>query len=118
MIMKKYQFSGIFQKLLHKILTFLKTQTTITNNTQKEVFHNLFFKENLFWTHLKFRIHYSIVCKGVKPPPPDVRKNGILRRTLNCIWWWDSISGFLESIEYPLIAITPRSTLTRSSSTC
>ena len=37
---------------------------------------------------------------------------------LNCIWWWGSCSADLESVEYPLIAITPNFTLTRSSSTC
>ena len=37
---------------------------------------------------------------------------------LNCIWWWDSSSEDLESVEYPFIAITPRSTLTQGSSNC
>ena len=30
---------------------------------------------------------------------------------LVCIWWWDSCSGYLGSVAYPLIAITPRSVL-------
>ena len=37
---------------------------------------------------------------------------------LNCIQLLSSISGDLDSIEYPFIAITPRSTLALSDSTC
>ena len=37
--------------------------------------------------------------------------------TLNSIWWWGSSSGVLRNVEYPFIAITPRSTLSRSGST-
>ena len=37
--------------------------------------------------------------------------------TLNKIWWWDTCSGDQGSIEYSFIAITPSSTLTRSSNT-
>ena len=32
--------------------------------------------------------------------------------TLNCIWWWGSSPGDLESMEYLLTAIIPRSTMT------
>ena len=38
--------------------------------------------------------------------------------TLNCIWWSGTRFRDLGSVEYPFIAITPRSTLTRSGSTC
>ena len=37
---------------------------------------------------------------------------------LSCIWWWCSSLGTLEVMEYPFIVINPRSTFTRSSSTC
>ena len=37
--------------------------------------------------------------------------------TLNCIWTSFSSSGYLGSVEYSFIAITPRSTLTYSGST-
>ena len=37
--------------------------------------------------------------------------------TLNCIWYWGSYSGALGNVEYHFIAITPRSTLTRSGRT-
>ena len=37
--------------------------------------------------------------------------------TLNCIWWWGSSSGDLESVEYPFIVITPISTLIQNGST-
>ena len=43
-------------------------------------------------------------------------KRGILSMTLNCIWWWGSTSGNLESVKYPFITITSRFTLTQSSS--
>ena len=36
---------------------------------------------------------------------------------LNCIWWRGTNYGALGNVEYPFIAITPRSTLTRSGST-
>ena len=41
----------------------------------------------------------------------------ILEKTLNCIWWWGFSPGALGNVEHPSIAITPRSTLTQSSST-
>ena len=42
----------------------------------------------------------------------------VLGMTLNCIWWRGTSYGTLGNVEYPFIAITPRSTLTRSGSTC
>ena len=42
----------------------------------------------------------------------------VLGMTLNCIWWWGSNSGALESLEYYFILITPRFTLTWNGSTC
>ena len=36
---------------------------------------------------------------------------------LNCIWWWGSSSVDLGSVEYLLITITPKSTLSWSGST-
>ena len=38
--------------------------------------------------------------------------------TLSWNWWWDTSSEDLRSVENPFIAITPSSTLTRSSSIC
>ena len=46
------------------------------------------------------------------------QKGSILHMKLNCIWWWGSNSGDLGSVEYPFIAITPRSILTQSGSAC
>ena len=37
--------------------------------------------------------------------------------TLNYIWYWGSSSGDLVDVEYPFIAITPRSTLIQNAST-
>ena len=34
------------------------------------------------------------------------------------IWWWDSNSEILESVEFPFIVITPSDTLTQRGSTC
>ena len=45
-------------------------------------------------------------------------KMGVLDMTLNWFWCWESSSGDLESTEYSFIAITHRSTLIRSGSTC
>ena len=42
----------------------------------------------------------------------------ILRLTLNCIQWWGSSSRTQRSDEYFFIAITPKSTLIWSGSTC
>ena len=51
-------------------------------------------------------------CRKVGPPPPP------LNMTLNSIWRWGSSPVALRNIEYLIFAITPRSTLTRSSCTC
>ena len=48
----------------------------------------------------------------------DSLQKGLLSMPLNYIWWWGSISGDLWSVEYPFIAITPRSTLTWIVNTC
>ena len=45
---------------------------------------------------------------------PQKKKKSVLDMTLNCIWWWGSSSGNFRNEEYPFIAITPRSTRTRS----
>ena len=50
--------------------------------------------------------------------PPHLKKVNELDITLNFIWWWDSSSGYLRSVEYLFIAITTFSTLSRSISTC
>ena len=42
----------------------------------------------------------------------------VLDMTSSCSGWWGISFGALESVEYNLTAITPRFTLTRSSSTC
>ena len=40
--------------------------------------------------------------------------NPVLGMTLNFIWWWGYSSDNLVSVEYPIIAITLRSTQTQS----
>ena len=45
--------------------------------------------------------------KGKTPP-----KRGVMRLTLNWIWWWSSKSWRLENVKFSFIVITPRSTLT------
>ena len=52
-----------------------------------------------------------VSAEGVKKE----RNNIFLDMTVNCIWWWVSSSGALE---FTFIAITPRSTLIWSGSTC
>ena len=53
-------------------------------------------------------------CRRVRPPP----SKSILDIILDCLWWWGSSFGDLESVEYFFIAITPRSTFTWFGSTC
>ena len=67
----------------------------------------IFFSNDFFLTH---QLH---LCRGVRSPVTSV-----LGMTLNCIWWWGSITGDLGNVKYPLTAITPRSTFTSSCSTC
>ena len=55
-----------------------------------------------------------IDCIPCERPPA----RGVLVIIINCIPWWGSSSGDLGSVKYPFIAITLRSTLTRSGSTC
>ena len=47
-----------------------------------------------------------------------ITAKSVLGMTLNCIRWWSSSSSDIENVEYPFIAITLRSTLTRINSTC
>ena len=46
------------------------------------------------------------------------KKKDVLGMTLNNIWWWSSSSEHLRSVVYSFIAITPKSTLAQSGSTC
>ena len=55
-----------------------------------------------------------IISKGIRPPTLKKREGVVLGMTLNCVWWWGSSSRDLESVEYPFIAITPRSIVTQS----
>ena len=43
-------------------------------------------------------------------------KKSVMGMILNYIWWWDSSSGNLESVEYSFIVINPRFTLTQHGS--
>ena len=54
------------------------------------------------------------LAEGVRPSP----KKGVLDMIPNCTWWWGSNSGNLGNEEYPFIAITLRSTLILTGSTC
>ena len=46
------------------------------------------------------------------------RNRGVLRMTINGIFWWGSRSEILVSVKYTFIAIIPRSTLTWSGNRC
>ena len=54
------------------------------------------------------RIHQLHLCREVRPPPS---RTGILDMTLNHLI-------VLEYVEYPFIAITPKSTLTWNGRIC
>ena len=59
------------------------------------------------------RIHRLHLCRVVTPQPQQV--SWIWHKT---IWWWGSSNaGALGNVEYPFIAIAPRSTLAWSGST-
>ena len=60
------------------------------------------------------RIYWLYPLQRRKTP----QKRGVLSMTLNCIWWWGSSFEDLERVKYRFIAITPRSTLIYSGSTC
>ena len=51
-------------------------------------------------------------------PPTHTHKRGVLGIALNWIWWQESSSGDLESVENSFIAIISIFTLTWNSSTC
>ena len=58
-----------------------------------------------------YRIHQLFLCRGVRPP------KWVTWIWHSTIWWWcSSNAGVLGNADYPFIAITPRSTLTWSSS--
>ena len=61
-----------------------------------------------------YRICQLHLCREVRPLPTL----SVLVMTLNCICWWGSGPGALGNMEYSFIAITPRTTLTWSGSTC
>ena len=44
-------------------------------------------------------------------------KKGVQVMKLNHHWWWGSISGDLENVEYPFTVITPRLTINMSGNT-
>ena len=65
------------------------------------------------WTsNLQMIVSWLYTLQRNRTPP----KSRVLCMILN--YMWSSSSGVLRSLEYSFIAITPRSTLTRSSSTC
>ena len=59
---------------------------------------------------------YSHSVSSAKTPPPP--QEGVMSVAQNCILWWGGNSGALGTVQYSLIAITPRSTLTLGGSTC
>ena len=62
----------------------------------------------------KLRIWWPYTLLRIKNPS----KWNILGLILNYIGWWDSCYGDLRSTKYPSMAIAPRSTMLRISSTC
>ena len=54
------------------------------------------------------RIRWLYPHQTIRPFSPT--KRSVLCMILNCIRWWGSSFGGLVSVEYPFIAITPRST--------
>ena len=67
----------------------------------------------IMWVRLRISWLYS--CTSIRRTHPVL---GILGLTLNSIRWWGFSSVFTEFEECLFIAITPKSTLTWSGSTC
>ena len=98
---------------LHTIEGKLKVSTQVFTNLMKTINNTtiffLYFHYPVGWG---CRIHWLLLCSGVTP----------LQRSIplwhKAIWWWGSSNaGALVNVEYPFIAIAPRSTLVRSGST-
>ena len=64
----------------------------------------------------RLRIHWLYPLQNSKIYQPPPKKKKFTGMTLNCIWWWDSSSEDLVSMEFAFITIIPRSTLTQSGS--
>ena len=83
----------------------------------------IWFYHKIFYNHYSFyiaqltrlRIFWLYLSRGVRLL---LQESYVIGMTLNCIWWWSSSLGDWGSVEYTFIAITSRSTLTHSSSTC
>ena len=71
----------------------------------------IFFRKDLPLS-MKFIIRGLCPCRGVSGPH---KRMGMV---LNFSWWWRSISEELGMLDKTVISVTPRSTLTRNSSTC
>ena len=68
------------------------------------------------WLYYNIIFSFTLlVGEGICKTP--LHKRSVLGMTLNFIWWWGSNFQTPGNIKYPLIAITLRSTLTRSGCT-
>ena len=54
-------------------------------------------------------------CRKVRPLP-NQKSSSVL--STDCIWWWGSRTDALESVQYSLIALTPKFTRAQHVSTC
>ena len=126
-------FLVLFKFQYYKIIIHERTMVTFAenfgfqNSTYTRV-NNVVINLTIFFSHEKlikdkikhnwnwrgFEYFECIPCRGETP----TQKRGLLVMTLSSSWWRCSSSRDLESVKYPFIAITPRSTLTRGGSTC
>ena len=73
---------------------------------------------NLQYTNCSLRRGGKSVSASWGAKLPLTKISFVLGMKWNCFWWWGTIPWTLGNAEYTFIAITPRSTVTQSCSTC
>ena len=121
------KFDLIYHKIMMKVhpvkmKTFLTIFCKAVMPIQYLQFNSVWHKAKLI---TRFLIHLtkwiisssktSLLTSSSTPNMYNIYSNFLHGMTLNCIWWWGSCSG---NVEHLFIAITSRSTLGQSGSTC
>ena len=94
-----------------------KSFTLVPGNPSCQAYSDCDFHSEALWNIVIFVFIYFISCLFLFFHYIVFFFYYFLFNPYSCIWWWGDSSANLESVEYFFIAITPRSTLTRSS-TC
>ena len=108
------------------IFSFIFTSTKLAWSTDLLLwFFLFFFLFQRLWTNWKIRLEQLPSCRDFEYTDcilcsrvGTLQKSGVLGMTLNYIWQWDYNSGYLGSVGYPLIFITPKLAVTQNDTTC